>query len=357
MPDALETVEAAAGGSFVAGVALPIRFAGLTQEWAAVRQGCGLLDARFRGLLRVAGGDHETFLQGMLTNDVVHLNAGQGVYAALLTIQGRIVADLFALRLAEEMWLDLPAARVDVVRETLDRYIIADDVELLPAEATAPLIAFEGPEATAVVSALIGGPVPTTAFAHLPADIDGVTFRIAAMSHGGAPGYVFYGSPSAAAALWERGRAAGAEPVGMEALDILRLEAGIPWYGRDMDDETLISEVGIESAISYRKGCYLGQEVVERVASRGQVQRKLVGLVCEGEAVPAVPIDLVDAGKDVGRITSAAWSPACKAVIALGYVRRGYWEPGATVAISTPDGRAAHVVPLPFVNPSRAPTP
>lgn len=347
--DALEAAEVAAGAVFIGDARLPAHFTDVETEWAAARQRCGLLDARFRGVLHVTGSDHEAFLQGMLTNDVLHLDAGRGAYAALLTIQGRIISDLRVLKLDGEMYLDLPVSRVEVVRETLDRYIIADDVEVMPATATVPLVAVEGPEALRVVADLVGAPSTLAPFAHEATSVDGQPVRIAAVTHGGSPGFLFYGAPGVGAGLWERCRRAGAEPVGMDALDVLRLEAGIPWYGRDMDEETLISEVGIESAISYRKGCYLGQEVVERVAARGQVQRKLVGLVCDGAELPATPTSLVDGGKDVGWLTSAAWSPGRREVIALGYVRRDWWEPGTTLSLALPEVRRARVVSLPFV--------
>ena len=118
----------------------------------------------------------------------------------------------------------------------------------------------------------------------------------------------------------------------MDTLDVLRIEAGIPWHGRDIDESTLISEVGIDTAISYKKGCYLGQEVVERVAARGQVHRKLVGLLCAGREVPAPETKLTRDGKEVGWITSAVWSPARAAVVALGYARRECWEVGSGYA-------------------------
>jgi len=160
---------------------------------------------------------------------------------------------------------------------------------------------------------------------------------------------VFFGHSALHAALWERCRAAGAEPVEMETLDVLRLEAGIPWYGRDMDDTTLIGEVGLETAISYQKGCYLGQEVVERVSARGQVQRKLVGLLCEGQALPPHGAKLMHEATEVGWITSAAWSPARAAVIGLGYTRRDYWAAGTELQAALAEGTTtARVEPLPF---------
>ena len=130
--------------------------------------------------------------------------------------------------------------------------------------------------------------------------------------------------------------------------DLLRLEAGIPWYGRDVDDAILIAEAGLESAISFQKGCYLGQEVVERVAARGQVQRKLVGLTGDGPSVPAPHAPLRHGGTEVGYVTSAAWSFALKAVVALGYVRRDAWEPGTTLEVDSNGGASLTVVRTPF---------
>ena len=277
-PD-LEAAERGSGAEFAryADLVLPARFADLQREWSAIRQRCGLLDARFRALLRLTGPDRTTFLQGMITNDVVKLQNGQGAYAALLNIQGRVVSDIRVYVLAEELWLEVPAARASVVRETLEHHIIADDVEVVTDD-RAPLVILEGPQAARTVRGVFGedvGELPP--LAHRELELDGSPVRLAAVTHTGESGYLVFGNSAAAANVWQRCRAAGAEPVGMEALDVLRLEAGVPWYGRDMDESMLISEVGLEAAISYRKGCYLGQEVVERVAARGQVHRKLVG--------------------------------------------------------------------------------
>src|SRR5262249_48175988 len=130
----LDAVERAAGATFArfTNCELPARFTTPAQEWGAVRQGCGLLDARFRGLLRMTGGDRTTFLQGMVSNDVARLGEGEGTYAVLLTQQGKVVSDLRVYVLADELWLDTPSTRVSPVRESLERYIIADDVEFAP---------------------------------------------------------------------------------------------------------------------------------------------------------------------------------------------------------------------------------
>ncbi|MGD0949877.1 MAG: aminomethyltransferase family protein [Candidatus Binatia bacterium] len=347
----LEALERDLGAEFgrYADVELPARFSDLQREWSAIRQRCGLLDARFRGLLRITGSDRTTFLQGMITNDVVKLQSGQGTYAALLNIQGKVVSDLRVYVLAEELWLDLPAARASAVRQMFERHIIADDVEFVENERTA-LVVLEGPQAASLAMGVFGESVEDLLpLAHREMRLDGDCVRLAAVTHAGESGFVVFGDPATAARLWQRCQAAGAEPVGMEALDVLRLEAGIPWYGHDMDESMLISEAGLEAAISYHKGCYLGQEVVERIAARGQVHRKLVGLVCEGQIVPPPNSKLVCDGKEAGWITSAAWSPARASIIALGYLQREYWDAGREMSVTLPQGSTpARVAPLPF---------
>jgi folate-binding protein YgfZ len=348
----LEALERASGAVFApfTNRALPAHFTTVQSEWAAVRQRCGLLDAGFRSLLRLTGTDRVTFLQGMVSNDVARLRDGEGTYAALLTQQGKVVSDLRVYVLADEVWLDVPSARTATVRESLERFIIADDVEFASDTGWAPLVAIEGPQAERVLVGVTGESIAgVQPYTHRALTFDGTVVRVVAATHSGERGYLLLGDLAAGARLWKHCRAAGAEPVGMEALDVLRVEAGVPWYGRDFDDTTLIGEVGLETAISYKKGCYLGQEVVERVAARGQVHRKLVGLVCEGPSVPPHDAKLMYDGKEVGWITSAVRSPARDAVIALGYARRQCWEIGAVMHVAVEDGMTtARVVALPF---------
>lgn len=351
----LAALERACGAVFAPSTdhVLPARFTTVDDEWAAVRRRCGLLDAGFRALLRLTGTDRVTFLQGMVSNDVAQLQNGDGTYAALLTQQGKVISDLRVFVLPDELWLDVPAARAVAVRENLERYIIADDVEFVADDSLAPLVVIEGPQADRVMLAVTGESVTDLPpFAHREMTFDGVRVRAVAVAHTGERGYLLFGDPAGAPNLWKHCRAAGAEPVGMDALDVLRIEAGIPWYGRDFDDTALISEVGLEAAISYKKGCYLGQEVVERVAARGQVHRKLVGLICEGERVPAPDSKLRRDSKDAGWITSAVWSPARNAAIALGYVRRESWDIGTDIEVALAETSfRARVAALPFYTP------
>jgi len=286
----------------------------------------------------------------MVTNNVAALQDGQGVYAALLTIQGKTVSDLRVYALADELWLDVPAIRTTVVRETLEHYIIADDVECTADGTWAPLAAVEGPQAARTLLGVLGSSVDELQpFDHRELTFDGARVRLAAASHTGENGYLLFGDPALTPQLREHCQAAGAEPVGTDTLNVLRVEAGIPWYGTDFDDSVLILEAGLDAAINYRKGCYLGQEVVERVSARGQIHRRLAGLVCDGQVVPPPAAKLFHAKEEVGRITSAVWSPARQAVIAMGYVRSECWEPDTELQIALSQGTTVgRVAALPF---------
>src|SRR5262249_27036335 len=157
--------------------------------------------------------------------------------AALLTQQGRVVSDLRIYVLAEELWLDVPAVRTEAVRTALERFIIADDVELVADDTWVPLVCIEGPQAAAVLRAVTGTSMEDVPrYASRDVHVSGTLLRVAAATHTGENGYLLFGSPVIVPQLWEQCRSAGAEPVGMEALDVLRIEAGIPWNGRDMDE-------------------------------------------------------------------------------------------------------------------------
>lgn len=333
MSSPLRTIQEQGGASFAPffELELPANYGDAAAEWRAVRQGCGMIDAGWRGLLRATGSDRAEFLQGMLTNQIKTLAPGQGVHAAHLTVQARIVADMRVLVADDEIWLDVPAQRKALLRETLDRYLVADDVELVDDDTVVPLLSLEGPRSSAVVTAVFGVSIEQ----HEPlAHVRQEGFRLVNASNTGERGVLVFGPADAAAALWQRCRDAGAVAVGMRALDVLRVEAGIPWCDRDMDESTLAPEVGLEDAISFTKGCYIGQEVVERVAARGQVQRKLKSLECDGGDVPPSHTKLVRDGEEVGVITSSARSFASDAVVALAYLRRSAWDEGVRLEIS-----------------------
>jgi len=335
------------------GIELPERFAEPVLEYQAVREKAGLIDLSFRVQVRMIGEDRVTFLQGMVSNDIKALRSGDGCAAVLLTEQGRLVADLRVYALDTCLLLDVDARVKEKMIEALSRFIIADDVELEDLSDQQTTIALQGPLPTAVF-ATAGTPVSLAQeFQHGEAMLSGVNVRIVRVSDTGEDGYELL-LPSAQTeqvwqALLQAGTPLGLRPVGLAALNILRVEAGIPWYGLDMDEGRIVLEVGLERAISFSKGCYLGQEVVERATARGHVNRKLSGLLVQGDTPPASGDKLFHGAQEAGWITSAVVSPRLGRPIALGYVRREHQAPGTQLQIDrqgTP--MIAEVTALPF---------
>lgn len=313
------------------GVLLPARFGDDPgAEYAALRTGAAVIDLGFRTIVRATGEDRVGFLQGMLTNDIAGLRPGGGCAALLLTIQGRVTADLRIVALADALLLDVDVRAREEFVAALDKLIIADDVMLEdPAEPIA-LLGVEGPGA--------GGLVPDAAglgaWQHREATIAGVSVRVQQASEVRGAGFVVHVSARDAARVWDALVEAGGRPVGMEALEGRRVEVGVPRIGIDMDASTLALEVPVDEAISQTKGCYLGQEVVARGTARGHVNRRLVGLRLEGP-VPPPGAALVRDGKEVGRLTSVARSLGSDGHVALGFVRREHWEPGTELRVAS----------------------
>lgn len=314
-------------------------------EYAAMRDAAAVVELPWIERLRVTGSDRVPFLQGMLSNDVAKLAPGSGCPALLLSEQGKAVGDLVVLAGEEVLALDGVGA-ASVVRVALERFLVADDVELEPAE-SARVFAVLGPRAPNVLAGL-GLPAPEASWAHAPAHIPDDAPHIVRAPAPGAGGFACRVPGAAGAQWWERAIAAGGRPAGLEAFEVLRIESGVPRHGRDVLADTLALEAPYENAISFRKGCYLGQEVMERVAARGHVNRKLVGVELAGDAVPRPGARLVAEGRDVGWVTSAARSWRLGRTIGLAYVRREYLEPGTALALGAADGPPAIVRSLPF---------
>ena len=319
------------------------------QQAAAVRSGAGLFRPAARGVLRVAGGDRVRWLDGMLSNDVAALAPGpeaSGCPALLLTRQGRIVADPHVLLRPECLWLELAREAIAPTREALARFIIADDVELEDASEERERIALEGPEAAGLVAPELA------ADACSDVEIAGVDVTVAAYGLALPGGRQLFAPAGSADALVEALRTQAPQLVeaGPEALEILRIESGVPRLGPELDEQVLPAEARLEAAVSTTKGCYSGQDVVARMASRGRVSHLLVGLACPG-AVPPVPGEALSlAGKPVGEITSACLS-ATAGAIALGFVRSAHAAAGTKLRAGALD---VTVCELPFVSSAAA---
>lgn len=321
------------------GVMLPQHFGDAAVEYDALVRGAAVIDLGFRTVLRAVGEDRVGFLQGMLTNDVKSLATGQGCLALLLTIQGRVTADVRVAADDDALVLDLDVRAREAFVAALDALIIADDVELRPPDEATTLIAVDGPRAAALVDAADLAP-----WAHRATVVGGVPVRVVRASEVRGAGVLLHVPAARASVVWDALAAAGARPCGMEALEGRRVEVGVPRIDLDMGAKTLSLEVPVDEAVNLRKGCYLGQEVVARGTARGHVNRRLCALLLDGPQ--PVGATLTHEGKDVGHLTTVARSFGARATAALGFVRREAWEPGTTLVL--PDGASARVARWPL---------
>jgi folate-binding protein YgfZ len=329
--------------------------------YRAAIEGAAVFDRSSRGKIAVAGGDRRTYLHAMLTNDIATLQAGSGCYAAYLTPQGRMIADMRVLELGDMVLLDLDGAAAPAVLQKLDQFVFGEDVRFGDLGTAFGTLCIAGPAAARLTASVLQGAPGTgegelagwAEFRNARAAFEGQMVLLAASRELGVPAFDLYVERPHVEALRAALVAAGAAAGGGEAAEVLRIEAGRPAFGTDMDAETIPLEAGIEArAVSFTKGCYPGQEVVIRVLHRGQgrVARKIVGLRVAGETTPARG-DIVRAGdRDVGRVTSAAWSPRAASAIALAMLHRDFLEPGTAVSIRHEEQELAAVVAgLPFV--------
>jgi folate-binding protein YgfZ len=333
---------AAEGGGLSAG--------SLAATHAAVRAGAGLFALPGRGVLEVGGADRVRWLDGMITNDVKALAAagpGAGCHALLLTRQGRIVTDLHVLLDSDVVRLELERALAAPVRERLLSFVIADDVTCADASGATARLALEGPRAGEALAAAAGAAPALAPDAWARVRVAGHDVDAAAFGFTGLPAFQLLAPAGAAeevrAALLRAGAGRGLVEADAGLLECLRVEAGTPRAGRELDESALPAEVRLERAVSSAKGCYTGQEVVARMRSRGRVSQLLVGLRFEAPA-PVPRAALEREGRRVGELTSAVESPRF-GPIGLGFVQRDLAEPGTALEAC---GVPARVAALPF---------
>ncbi len=301
----------------------------------------------------MSGTERASYLQGLLTNDVVALKAGQGCYTAYLTAQGRMIADLHAYELGDIMLLMMSGAVKGPVMAKLDQFIFSEDVQLGDATETFAQVAVVGPDAATVVATIVSGASADALHGmaehgNARGEWAGGAAIVTRVTDTGEPGFDLYVERAQAGALKDALLAAGVVELDEPTADAVRIESGVPLFGRDMDEQTIPLEAGIESrAISFSKGCYVGQEVVIRVLHRGhgRVARKLVGLLIDGGQVPEAGVAIRSGDREIGEVTSSTASPALKQPIALGYVHRDFLEPGTKVTVGD---QSAEVTTLPF---------
>lgn len=336
----------------VCGWDVPLHYGDPAGEQRAVRSGAGLVDRSPAGKAVVTGRDRAAFLQGMLSNDVKSLQPGQGCAAAFLDAHGKVMALLEVYALEDRLLLALPPGLTEKTLQLLDHYLISEKAYFEPADEAWVIPAVLGPAAGDVLHRALGLETAPGTHQHVEVEREGARVRVVESGWPGLPAYDCWTAPGHGVAVWAALRAAGAAPVGAEAQEALRIEAGVPRYGHDVDEAVILPETRLEHVVNYTKGCYIGQEVVARVKYRGHVNRALTGLVLAGDHVPAPGARVMAGGKDVGRVTSAARSVAMGGPIALGYVRREHLEPGSEVEVA--DGAAvaaARVAALPLIGP------
>jgi folate-binding protein YgfZ len=346
----------AAGAAFIEvnGQEVVAHYGDWLAEYAALRQGAGALDLSFRGRLCALGADAQRFLNGQVTNNVKDLQIGEGCYAALVSAKGRLQSDLNVYRLENEMLLDFEPGLSEFVAQRLEKFIIAEDVQVRDAAAHYGLLSVQGPKAAEVVGGLSPRfvvppkPMAVTKAEEPPFGEIYLTYHPRLRTPGCDLFVPVAAMKEVAAELKDR----GARLCGWQALETARVEAGIPRFGADMDETNLAPEALDTRAISYSKGCYIGQEVIARIRTYGQVARSLRGLRLGGQEkdLPARGAKLFLGEKEAGHITSAVWSPALQAIIALGFVRREANQTGRELELRTAGGKIrAQIADLPFI--------
>jgi folate-binding protein YgfZ len=294
-------------------------------EFAELVSGCGLLDLRSRAKIALTGSDRVRWLNGMVTNNIRDLAVGKGVYAFLLNPQCHILGDMYAYNRGESLTLDTDQSELERLLAIFERYIIMDDVEMANLSGQLQSVGIAGPKASEVLRNA------GFAFPQLESlQFADVTWQNAAVTivrgdHPGVEWYELWSAPEQVLALRSALTQAGAKPVSAAAQELLRIATGIPRYGQDIRERDLPQETSQERSLHFSKGCYVGQEIVERIRSRGAVHRKFAGFEVEG-SLPAPGTKVQADGKDVGEITSTASLPVKDGErrVAIGYIRREF---------------------------------
>jgi len=298
-------------------------------EFAALLSGCGVFDASSRAKIALTGGDRVRWLNGMVTNNVRDLQTGHGIYAFLLNPQGHILADLYAYNRGDSLIVDTDQWQLEKLLATFDHYIIMDDVEVVNVSDKLTTIGITGPKAQEALRS-IGLDLPQLEpLQFVERTWDNTALTMVRGDNPGLESYEIWLAPEHLSEFRSALTKSGAKPVGRVALEWLRIACGIPRYGQDLRERDLPQETEQQRALNFNKGCYIGQEIVERIRSRGNVHRKFTGFEANG-TLPAAGTKIQSDGREVGEITSAASLPLAKGecAAALGYVRREIATPG-----------------------------
>ncbi len=308
---------------------------GLEAQYLATQTGVAVLDFSRAGKLELSGKNATQFLHGLVTNDVKSLAPGRGAAAAFLNLQGKVLALSRIYSRESSLLLEIEGSNREKVFRSLSRFVAAGEFFVTDISEKMALVSLQGPKSEELISTLVSQPPGTDSFSHTESEIASTKVLVTRHSRAGTSGFDLFVPVEDVAAVrrqvFAAGLAYGAVPVSDEAFEIARIDAGIPREPRDVNENNILLEAGFEDAVSYTKGCYLGQEIIARIHWRGQPAKRLKRLRVEGAEVPPAGAELfAEDGKRVGEITSSAAVPAggSSRVAALGYVHRYYLAVG-----------------------------
>lgn len=323
------------------GVEVPSSYGNVEQEYWALRKNAGVRDVSFFGKAKITGRDAQDFLHRMISNDVKSLQPGKGVWGLFLDIKGHIQGDMKIYRFQDFLMMILQRHALERVIKGLDRYVISEQLRMIDVSEEFGLFQIFGPNAASVLLSKGVQALPTDELSFQSASINGIEIQIIRMGTG-------YSILVPAGSATDLLNFLDLQPIGQRGFNIFRIETGLPVLGLDYDDSNLPQESRLDKAISFTKGCYLGQEVIARLDAQGHVNKILVGLESNTELKPEQKLYFGE--KEIGRITSAAYSPLKKLNVGLGYVRREHAKDGQTLQFSN-DNTTVIVRNLPMVQP------
>jgi folate-binding protein YgfZ len=324
-------------------------------EYSAVRNGgAGVIDLSSRGRLLVSGSEAVMFLNGLITNDMKTLAVNSWMPAVFPNVQGRLLAAVRIIHREDGFLIDTENATLETVAKLLERFTLAGDFRVTDVTKETSMFSVQGGKAAEIMGNALSETAANVerqkmSTAQLENDSNVSIIRA---THTAEDGFDLFVNVSNAQKLWDLLTKAGALPVGADASETLRIEAGIPRYGVDMDETNVVTETNLDEAVSFTKGCYIGQEIIARIKYRGHVAKRLTGLVFETEIELAGGAKIFSSdGKEIGRVTSSVFSPRLDRTIAIGYVKYDYLEPGTSVKVVSAgdDEIGATVAELPFV--------
>ena len=351
------------------GHSVPGSYGDESAEYATVREGgAGLIDLSSRGRFLVNGSEAVPFLNGLITNDMKTLEENRWMPAAFPNVQGRLIASVRVVRIVRvgeaetdgkfspTFLIDTEAVTHERVFKTIERFTLAGDFQVGDITNQTAQFTIQGKKAIDMIRTILGEEV-----SRLPAngaarttwqEVDVTVIR---STHTGEDGFDVIVNAEHGESLWDSFLNTGARPFGYDALETLRIEAGIPRYGIDMDETNVVTEAALDEAVSYTKGCYVGQEIIARIKYRGHVAKKLSGLAFNQQVKVAAGATVKSSeDKDIGRVTSVTHSPRLNQTIALGYLKYDYLAPGTELKVIVgSDDVMATVVALPFVSRAR----